>query len=144
MNVYLAGLLWVLGAMIVAGALLIIVRKYVSEEHRRASDEAAARVFTVVAGLFAVLIAFVLINQFTEVNSARTGSYQEAASVVAVYWDADLLTPSARDEIRRTVLTYANTVVNHEWPAMHTGQPIDARGVTQLNQIHAAIASYVP
>ena len=56
--------------------------------------------------LFAVLIAFVLINQFTEVNSARTGSYQEAASVVAVYWDADLLTPSARDEIRRTVLTY--------------------------------------
>jgi hypothetical protein len=144
MSTYLLGLVWVSGAMIVAGSLLAVVRRYVSEEHRHASDESAGRVFTVVAGLLAVLTAFVLITLFTAVGTARSGSYQEADSLVAVYWDAGLLPPAARDEIQQQVVSYTNTVVDQEWPNMRGGEAVDTTGQAQLARIHATIAAYVP
>ncbi|HEX3783456.1 MAG TPA: hypothetical protein VHX38_27645 [Pseudonocardiaceae bacterium] len=144
MGIYLLGLLWMLGAMLVAAGLMIGVRRYVSEAHRHSGDEAAGRVFTVVAGLEAVLIAFVLISLFDAVGSARAGSYTEADSMVAVYWDANLLPPATATKIQKLVLSYGNTVLNQEWPAMSAGQPLSDTGKSQLDQLHDAIASYVP
>lgn len=144
MSIYLVGLFWMLGAMIVAAGLMITVRKYVSEAHRHASDEAASRVFTVVAGLEAVLLAFVLISLFDGVNSARSGAYQEADSLVAVYWDANLLPQPASTEIRKLAVSYGQTVVDQEWPAMQDGMSVSDTGKAQLDQLHDAIASFVP
>lgn len=144
MNVYVMALLWVLGSVLVAALLMMTVRRFVPEEHRHSGDEASSRVFTVVAGLEAVLTAFVLISVFDTVDTARTNSYHEADSLVAVYWDADLLPAGARDQIRELVHAYASTVVNQEWPAMQEGTPVAETGRTQLDQIHNAIAAVVP
>jgi len=144
MNVYVIGLLWVAGAVVVSSGLMIAIRRIFSEEHRHASDEAANRVFTIVAGLEAVLAAFVLIDVFSAVDTARTNSLQEADSLVAVYWDADLLPAPARDQIQKLVHEYTNTVVNQEWPAMRAEKPVAETGKEQLDQIHDAIAAVVP
>ncbi len=144
MSVYLVGLLWMLGAMAGAAGLMIAIRKYVSEAHRRASDDAASRVFTVVAGLEAVLIAFVLISLFDGIGSARSGSYQEADSLVAVYWDANLLPAPASVQIRELAVSYGRTVLDQEWPAMRDDAPISALGKSQLDKLHDAISAYVP
>jgi hypothetical protein len=144
MSIYLAALLWMLGAMIVAAGLMIVIRKYVSEAHRHASDEAASRVFTVVAGLEAVLLAFVLISLFDGVSSARSGSYQEADSLVAVYWDANLLPAPASTRIQKLAVSYGQTVLDDEWPAMQGGAAVGDAGKTTLDQLHDAIAAFVP
>jgi hypothetical protein len=144
MSIYLVGLFWMLGAMIVAAGLMITVRKYVSEAHRHASDEAASRVFTVVAGLEAVLLAFVLISLFDSIGSARSGAYQEADSLVAVYWDANLLPQPASSEIQKLAVSYGQTVVGQEWPTMQDGGTISDTGKTDLDKLHDAIASFVP
>jgi hypothetical protein len=144
MSIYLAGLLWMLGAMIVAAGLMITVRKYVSEAHRHASDDAASRVFTVVAGLEAVLLAFVLISLFDGVGSARSGAYQEADSLVAVYWDANLLPKPAAVEIQKLAVAYGQTVADQEWPAMDAGAPVSGAGKVELDKLHDAIATFVP
>lgn len=144
MSIYLAGLLWMLGAMLAAGGLMITVRKYVSEAHRHAGDEAASRVFTIVAGLEAVLLAFVLISLFDGISSARSGAYQEADSVVAVYWDANLLPQPDSARIQKLALAYGQTVVDQEWPAMHDQSTVSDTGKNELDQLHDAIASFVP
>lgn len=144
MNIYLLGVLWVLGAMVVAAGLMITVRRYVSEAHRHASDEAASRVFTVVAGLEAVLLAFVLISLFDATGSARSGSYQEADSLVAVYWDANLLPQPAAGQIQKLAVSYGQTVVGQEWPAMRDGAAIDKTGKAELDKLHDAISTFVP
>lgn len=144
MNVYLIGLLWVIGAAGVAALLMIAIRRFISQEHRHAGDEAANRVFTVVAGLEAVLAAFVLIDVYTAVNTARTDSYHEADGLVAVYWDADLLPASAKDQIQPLVRQYAATVVHQEWPAMRDGDPVAQAGKAQLDRIHDVIAAVAP
>ncbi|HEY4017902.1 MAG TPA: DUF4239 domain-containing protein [Pseudonocardiaceae bacterium] len=130
--------------MIIAAGLMVTVRKYVSEAHRHASDDAASRVFTVVAGLEAVLLAFVLITLFDGIGAARSGSYQEADSVVAVYWDANLLPQPASTEIRKLAVSYGQTVVDQEWPAMQDGMSVSDIGKAQLGKLHDAIASFVP
>jgi hypothetical protein len=144
MSIYLIGLLWMSGAMVVAAGLMIIIRRYVSEAHRHASDEAASRVFTVVAGLEAVLIAFVLISLFDGIGSARAGSYQEADSLVSVYWDANLLPAPASTQIQKLAVSYGQTVVEREWPAMRAGTPITDPGKSELDKLHDAISSFVP
>lgn len=144
MSIYLVGLLWMLGAMIVAAGLMIVIRKYVSEAHRHASDEAASRVFTVVAGLEAVLLAFVLISLFDGVNSARSGSYQEADSLVAVYWDANLLPKPTSARIQELAVSYGRTVLGQEWPAMRNRATVGDSGKATLDELHDAIAAFVP
>lgn len=144
MNVYLIGLLWVVGAAGVAVLLMVAIRRFISHEHRHAGDEAANRVFTVVAGLEAVLAAFVLIDVYTAVDTARTDSYHEADSLVAVYWDADLLPATPKDQIQQLIRQYTATVVNEEWPAMRDGDPVAETGKAQLDRIHDAIAAVVP
>ena len=144
MNVYLIGLLWVIGAAGTAALLMVAIRRFISHEHRHAGDEAANRVFTVVAGLEAVLAAFVLIDVYTAVDTARTNSYHEADSLVAVYWDADLLPPQAKDQIQQLIRQYTATVANTEWPAMRDGDPVASAGKAQLDRIHDAIATVRP
>ena len=144
MSIYLVGLFWMLGAMLLAAGLMVVIRKYVSEAHRRASDEAASRVFTVVAGLEAVLLAFVLISLFDGVSSARSGSYQEADSLVAVYWDANLLPKPTSALIQQLAVSYGRTVVDQEWPAMQGGAVLGDTGKATLDKLHDAISAFVP
>jgi hypothetical protein len=144
MNVYLIGLLWVFGAVVIAALLMVVIRRFISDERRDAGDEAAGRVFTVVAGLNAVLVAFVLISLFDAVGAARAGAHQEANSLVEVYWGADLLPEPVRGEIQKMCRSYATTVVNKEWPQMRDNKPVDDTGKVQLDQLHGAIASVIP
>lgn len=144
MGIYLIGVLWVAGAVLIAAILMIVVRRYVPEEHRHASDESAGRVFTVVAGLNAVIIGFVLISLFDAVGTARTNASQEANNLVSVYWDADLLPAPARQDIQHGVISYANTVINQEWPSMQSGKPVGNAGKAELDRIHDAVASFAP
>jgi hypothetical protein len=144
MNVYLIGLLWVFGAVAIATLLMIVIRRFISAERRDAGDEATGRVFTVVAGLNAVLVAFVLISLFDAVGAARAGAHQEANSLVAAYWGADLLPEPARAEIQKRCRSYATTVVNTDWPQMRDNKPVDETGKVQLEQIHQAITSVTP
>jgi uncharacterized protein DUF4239 len=144
MSVYLIGLTWVVGAVTVSTGSMIAIRRMFSVEHRRAGDEATNRVFTIVAGLEAVLATFVLINVFSAIDTTRANACQEADSLVTVYWDADLLPAGSRAQIQQDIRQYAATVVGREWPAMQDGKPVAETGKEQLDRIHEAIAAVAP
>ncbi|HEX3788718.1 MAG TPA: hypothetical protein VHW44_12715 [Pseudonocardiaceae bacterium] len=140
MNVYVLGLLWVLGVAAIAAGLVIALRKFIAAEKREEHDETTGGVFTVVDGLHAVLLGFVLISLFDAVGTADDGSYQEANGVVAVYWAADSLPQPAASRIRVLCLSYAATVVDDEWPQMTNGRPIGDEGATEINEMRQLVA----
>jgi hypothetical protein len=146
MNVYLSGLLWVTGAVVGAGGIAYLVRRFGRHEGRRDNNDPAGQVFTIVSGLHAVLVAFVLISLFDAVSAAYDGSYQEAESLVAASWAADSLEEPARTRVRELSASYADTVVQQEWPWMRDGARItDGRqvvgsGWAQLDQLRVAVA----
>src|SRR5437868_906958 len=69
MNIFVAGGLWVAGAALAAGGIAYLVRRFGWDEGRADNNDAAGQVFTIVGGLHAVLVAFVLIPLFDSVGA---------------------------------------------------------------------------
>ncbi|HEU5469238.1 MAG TPA: hypothetical protein VFV67_01185 [Actinophytocola sp.] len=139
MNIYVAGALWVLGVAAVTAVLTILVRRFSKGDENAA--EGIGGVFTIVAGVQAVLMAFVLISLFDTVGSARSGSFTEANALVGVYWAGDSLPEPARTQIQELTRSYTNTVIEQEWPSMREGEPVATAGWDQLERIRVTIDS---
>ncbi|WP_436494442.1 hypothetical protein [Actinokineospora sp. HUAS TT18] len=142
MNIYVAGIFWVLGAAAVAAVVAYLVRRIGETDGIMENNEAAGQVFTIVGGLHAVLLAFVLISLFDSVNAAEDGSYREADSLVAASWAADALPEPTRTDVRDLSISYAGTVADQEWPLMREGNG-DAGddGWRQLDQLRVSVAA---
>ncbi|MEU4443558.1 hypothetical protein AB0K14_08765 [Actinosynnema sp. NPDC050801] len=140
MSIYLTGLLWVAGAAVVAAVMAYLIRKYGELEGRSANNEAAGQVFTIVGGLHAVLVAFVLIALFDAVNQASEASYREADGLVAATWASDALSKETGDEVREMSRVYAETVIGDEWPGMVEGTDFESTGWSQLDRLRQFVA----
>jgi hypothetical protein len=121
MNIYLAGLLWVLGAAVVAGVAAYVVRRIGETDGIVENNEAAGQVFTIVGGLHAVLIAFVLISLFDSAGAAEEDAFKEADGLVAAYWATEALGEPVRSEMHDLAIAYATRVAEDEWPMMQEG-----------------------
>jgi hypothetical protein len=141
MVVYVYGALWVIGAGAVAGAIAFYLRRRSEREGRTENNESAGQVFTIVGGLHAVLIAFVLIGLFDAVGAARDNANAEANGLVAVTWASDSLPEPQRTEIQNLANSYANQVIRQEWPMMEAGQEVDDNAWATLDRMKTVIAS---
>jgi hypothetical protein len=141
MKVYLFGALWVVVAGALAGGVAYYLRRRSEREGRTENNESAGQVFTIVGGLHAVLVAFVLIGLFDNVDTARGNSYQEADSLVAMSWAADSLPQPQANQVQTLAASYANTVISQEWPKMVQGQEVDDNAWNTLNQLKSVISA---
>lgn len=141
MVVYLFGALWVIVAAAAAGGVAYYLRRRSEREGRTENNESAGQVFTIVGGLNAVLIAFVLIGLFDAVGAARDNAAAEANSLVAVTWAGDSLPEPQRTEIQNLASSYADQVIRDEWPTMRAGGEVDDDAWRTLDQIKTVIAS---
>ncbi|WP_206796810.1 DUF4239 domain-containing protein [Amycolatopsis sp. MtRt-6] len=141
MNIFVAGSLWVAGAACAGGVIAYLVRRAGREdEGRPGNNDAAGQVFTIVGGLHAVLVAFVLISLYDEVGTVSQTAQTEADSLVAASWAADALPEPARDRVHRLAAAYARTVEEQEWPRLADGGEVPTTGATQLDQMRRAVA----
>ncbi|WP_436496369.1 hypothetical protein [Actinokineospora sp. HUAS TT18] len=140
MNIYLEGGLWVIGAASVAALVAYLVRRIGETDGIVENNEAAGQVFTIVGGLHAVLLAFVLISLFDGVSAAEDGAYQEADSLVAAYWAADSLPEPTKTEVHDLARSYSTTVADTEWPSMIDGTDISGDGWSQLDQLRKSVS----
>lgn len=141
MNIFVAGGLWVAGAAVVGGVIAYLVRRFGWDEGRRDNNDAAGQVFTIVGGLQAVLVAFVLISLFDATGSASQDAQTEADSLVAATWAADALPGDTKDHVHQLAVAYAQTVSRQEWPRLADGGEVPATGWTQLDQMRRAVAA---
>ncbi len=141
MSVYLLGALWIVVAGACAGGIAFYLRRRSEHTGRAENNESAGQVFTVVGGLHAVLVAFVLIGLFDSVGMARDNASQEANSIVGVTWASDSLPEPQRTEITNLASSYTNQVINQEWPKLVAGDPVDGSAWATLQQMKTVIAS---
>lgn len=140
MNIYLAGILWVVGAAAIAALVAYLIRHVGETDGIVENNEAAGQVFTIVGGLQAVLLAFVLISLFDGVSAAEDGASREAESLVAAYWAADSLPEPARTQVHDLAKSYAVAVAEQEWPNMVAGEEITGPGWAALDQLRRSVA----
>ncbi|SFT05304.1 DUF4239 domain-containing protein [Saccharopolyspora flava] len=141
MSLVLTGTLWVLGAAVGAAVIGYLVRRIGQDEGEPSNNDAARQVFTIVSGLQAVVLAFVLVTLFDAVTDAREGAYTEAQDLVAVSWAMESLPADSAAEVREQSRSYLGTVISAEWPQMQRGVPVGGPGWGELDKIRAAVVA---
>jgi hypothetical protein len=131
--------------LVVAGVVLSVhlLHTYWPYEKRREHNDVAGFVFAGIGVMYGVLLAFVVIVGWEGLANARTITYNEANQLADVYWMARGL-PSAQGEaIQGLALSYANTVVDTEWPLMAKHESSD-RAQAILDQMRDDVFAYKP
>ena len=105
----------VLGLAVAAGVTWLSTRTIEDDVRTRASGSVIT-VVGVVAGVYAVLIAFVIVNEWQTFDQASAYVSDEAAALASAYFDASALPEPARSDLHAALIAYDRSVVCDEIP----------------------------
>jgi hypothetical protein len=142
-SLYSAGVATVASVAALAAGVAFLLRRLALRAGRAEAcverNEPLGQVFTIVGGLHAVVLAFVLITLFDGASAAADDAAREANALVAVDWAAAALPEPTRSAIHELTTQYMDTVIEREWPRLRAGQPVDGTGRMQLDELRQAI-----
>jgi Protein of unknown function (DUF4239) len=107
------------GLLFAIGFTLAAERAF-HDDARARTGASVATIVGVIAGLYAVLIAFVIVNEWQAFNNAQTQVSNESAALTTTYFNASVLPEPGRTQIQGAVLDYARSVVCVELPYLAT------------------------
>jgi hypothetical protein len=108
----------VLGTGIAAAFICALLHRVVHHDRFRRYHEVGYAVFLQLGVIFAVLLAFVINNVWSNYNIASQAIDSECGSLHGVAILGDRLPTRARDVILEDLHVYLTTVLNQEWPDM--------------------------
>lgn len=112
----------VLGGTVVMAGLLYLVQQLFPHHRRENHNDVAGFVYAIVGVLFTVILAFVVVNEWESLDSARTNTFTEANELGALYWNSRAMPAAVGGGLERTTRDYASTVIDQEWPLMGNDQ----------------------
>jgi Protein of unknown function (DUF4239) len=142
----------VIGAVcLVALAGLELVQRLVPAESRRPHNDVAGFIYAALGVIYAVLLALVVIAVWEEYDAASVTVEQEANALAEISWLAHRLPEPEGTHIQELARSYAEEVVDEEWPLMEQGQaPLMTQvaetptGWTLIDDIRANLQGFQP
>jgi hypothetical protein len=101
-----------------AAAASAFVDRAVSLETRKRHHEVGAQVFQQVGVMFAVLLAFVFSEVWSQYNTAAKAIDQECGALHGASMLANALPNATGRPVDEAIATYARVVIDKEWPTM--------------------------
>jgi hypothetical protein len=124
----------VLIVLVLLAVGLKLLQRWVPHPVRESHNDVAGFIFAAVGVLYAVLLAFVVITVWTNNDSARKTTFQEADALAGIYWISRELPAPLGPQLEQQTLAYAHTVTDQEWPLMadHHSDPDATKLVYQM------------
>jgi protein-S-isoprenylcysteine O-methyltransferase Ste14 len=145
------GVLVVCGASIVAVVGLTVVQRLVPASVRKEHNDVAGFIYAALGVIYAVLLALVVIAVWEEYGRARITVETEANALAEIFWLAHSLPEPERHHLQELSRSYAEEVVDEEWPLMEQGRtPLlehtraVPRGWVLIDNIRATLQGYDP
>ena len=145
------GLLVVGGACLTAVLGLALVQRLVPTAIRQEQNDVAGFIYAVVGVIYAVLLALVVIATWEEFGRARVTVEAEANALAEIFWLAHRLPESEGTHLQELARSYAEEVVDEEWPLMEQGEaPLMTQtqgtpaGWTLIDDIRASLQEVEP
>jgi hypothetical protein len=132
--------------LIVAIGLTLLSERAFDDGVRARTNTSVTAIVGVIAGLYAVLIAFVIVNEWQSFNDAQTEVSNESAALASASFSAGVLPEAAHARVDKAIVRYARSVVCVELPYLATHQgPAAAtrRALRHLYMVAAAVAPAV-
>jgi hypothetical protein len=114
----------------VSVTLLYLLQRLWPPSARMGHNDVIGTNVGVIGTTYAVLIAFMLSNVWTNFRAAESNAEQESNCLVNLYRIVKVLPDPQHSRIQALAHQYAAEAINVEWPEMENGQPI-RRGITQ-------------
>jgi hypothetical protein len=141
---------WAIGLIFVGGTLIIALVGFVLADRllpawrAERSAQVLGGVTAMVMTMFAVLLAFVIVNLYSSYNGAANNVASEATSLTELAQDAGAFPPAVRRRIERAVAHYVVEVREREFATLKKTGREDLRAEQLLANIHDALQSYSP
>ena len=132
-------------AAIVGLVLLLVwlVRRLVPSVAEGFDAEVASQMLGVVAALFGLLLAFIIVLAYQNYNDTQSKVSDEADALAAIVRDSESFLQVERDEVRRAVGAYVRIVVDEEWSRMQDGDD-SARAWAAVDAVYRALQAVEP
>jgi hypothetical protein len=131
---WLVGFLVVLVTVAFSVAGLIVTRRLLSQERLERISAASEPVFTLAGVLYAVLVAFVVVVVWEQFDQAERATQSEATAIADLLRDSEGLPPAAQPAVQASLIAYAHSVVDEEYPRMQRGESVDQQSA-QLTEV---------
>lgn len=122
---------------------LFLASRYLSSWWEHGAPEVVLGVSAMSMTLFALVLAFVVVNLYSDYTSASADVTDEANALGALVQDARAFPPSAERAVDRAVAGYVREVRDHEFGALAEGDA-DPRAAARALDIVDALQSYSP
>ena len=118
--------IWVAGSILAAIGLLVsqlamALAGRIDHARRRRSNELIALALSVAAVIYAVPLALIAGEAWSDFAETRAAAAREAEAVARAARLADALPPETAQMVRAALARYATAVVDEEWPRMARG-----------------------
>jgi hypothetical protein len=138
-----SGLLIVAVATVVAVGGLVIVQSLYSTERRKQHNDVAGFIYAVLGVSYAVLLGLMLIAVWEQWNAAQDVASDEANELAGIFWFAHALPQPEGRHIQELARSYAQVVVEEEWPLMEQGRSSPKAWAT-LDELRGTILGLDP
>ena len=118
----LPGLIGVCVSILVAVAGLLLVQRLVPATLRQEHNDVAGFIYAVLGVAYAVLLGLVIIAVWERYAEAIDTADQEAGELADIAWLAYRLPEPEGHQIQELARSYAEVVVDEEWPLMREGR----------------------
>ena len=119
--------IWLVGVVVVGGAALlgvllvygldVFVKRHRGEEYNAVVSDG----FQAVGTMYAIVAGLLVYGVYTTFEEAYHQSADEASTLVLMYRNAQAFPQPERDNAQQAVVSYVNSVINDEWPALGDG-----------------------
>jgi len=142
-----AGVLFPLFAAFGIGVTFLLdlgMRRCVKPETRERASATAAVTLQVVATIYAILIAFVIVDEYTQLRDTQSHISGKAASLSIVFENSRAFPEPDGERIRTTALAYAKAVVDKGLPHLEEDDTPDGATDRAIEQLFAAVQGTEP
>ncbi|HEX3688024.1 MAG TPA: DUF4239 domain-containing protein [Gaiellaceae bacterium] len=141
--------IWLLLIVVVAAiagvvvALVWLIRRRVPPVREGFDAEVSSQLLGVVAALFGLLLAFIVVIAYQNYGDTQSNVSNEADALAAIVRDSDAFPQPDGARVRTAVGVYVRAVVTDEWPRMHQGKD-SARAAAAVAGMYRAIQGVDP
>jgi hypothetical protein len=121
----------------------VVVQRLYSTERRKQHNDVAGFIYAVLGVSYAVLLGLMLIAVWEQWNAAQDVASDEANELAGIFWFAHALPQPEGRHIQELARSYAQVVVEEEWPLMEQGMASSKAWAT-LDELRGTILGLDP
>ncbi|MFB7378126.1 DUF4239 domain-containing protein [Kitasatospora purpeofusca] len=107
-------------------------------------NEMAGVLLGMFGAIYGIILAFVVVNLWTELHDAGHIVAAEASAVSQIVRDAEAFPPATREAVHAAVRDYVHAVVEDQWPLMRAGHGDSAVTTRAVDGMYRVFVDYEP